>query len=911
MSLFWRLKEWLGLEERRPVLSGEELKVAFRRQYRNFRSLLTANNNALELMAEIDQALAGGRPFSMAFVRGHCTALGANVLKMIHLLESLGGEHYGRLRPPFQGITGELEEIMTREPELAGRDFILPLAQLDRHRADEAGEKMANLGEIRNRIGLPTPEGFVITAAATRHFFAASNLQVEINRRLTSLNSDRLADVYAASAAIERLIVAAPLPADLEEQILEHHARLAGEEKQEILVAMRSSALGEDSSRSSFAGMYRTRLQVDAASLLTAYKEIVAGKYRPQAMIYRLQRGFRHQDVIMCVGCLAMVDGVVSGVMYSRPPADLRGDWVEITAAPGLADQVVSGRAASRHFRVARGASLEAAPTDADNEPTIKVLPTADNGSLETDGKFNSPDIGEAPVGELLTSAQLSEMAAIALRLEAHFGAPQDIEWSLGHDGRVYLLQSRPLGGAGLSGTGGETAPANSRGAKAGDESRPPDQAVNEAAETNDWRAGSTTPPTSDLLLRGGSCVVSGVAAGSVFAVRRDEDLLQFPRQAVLLVAHPLPEWAVVLPRAAAIISETGESAAHLATVAREFGVPAIFGLAGAMAELAPGQEVTVDATGLRVHAGRREDLLSRAVPPPKLMVGSPVHQVLSQVAALVTPLNLIDPASPFFRPENCRTLHDITRYCHEKAVAEMFAFGDRQGFATGAAKQLVDQSPFTWWVIDLEDGFAPAHDPQESFIRLEHIVSAPMLALWRGMTAFPWQGPPPVNLRGFGAILFRSTMNPDLEPAVRSNLSARSYFLISRNFCNMSIRLGYHFALVESHISDLLTENYVSFQFKGGAADDRRRLLRLELIGEVLGRYDFRVSRKEDALTARLEKMEAPFLLERLKVLGYLLIHTRQIDMVMEDPAMVAHYRQKINRDLESLLTPTKVKNV
>ncbi|ADH87176.1 PEP/pyruvate-binding domain-containing protein [Desulfurivibrio alkaliphilus] len=878
MSLFWRLKEWLGLEEKRPVLSAAELKVAFRRQYREFRSLLTANNNALELMAEIDQALAGGRPFSMAFVRGHCTALGANVLKMINLLVALGGERYGRLRPPFARITGELEEIMTREPKLAGDDFILPLAALDRHRADEAGEKMANLGEIRNRIGLPTPEGFVITAAATRHFFAASNLQVEINRRLTSLNPDRLAEVYAVSAAIERLIVEAPLPADLEAQILEHHARLAGGKKRAILVAMRSSALGEDSSRSSFAGMYRSRLQVDAASLLTAYKEIVAGKYRPQAMIYRLQRGFRHQDVIMCVGCLTMVDGAVSGVMYSRPPEDLRGRWVEITAAPGLADQVVSGRAAARRYRVSR-----------------ELLTAQQQG--------DTPD-------ELLSEERLAELAGIAVRLEEHFGSPQDIEWSLGRDGRIYLLQSRPLGGAGLSGAASEVSPVDSPGPAAESVAQTPGRATHEAAGKAALRDESTSPP-ADILLRGGNCVAPGVAAGPVYPVQREEDLLQFPRGAVLLAAHPLPEWAVVLPRAAAVLSETGESAAHLATVAREFGVPAIFGLQGALAKLEPGSEVTVDATGLRVHAGRRQELLNQVPPPPKLMIGSPVHEVLRHAAALITPLNLIDPASPFFRPENCRTLHDITRYCHEKAVAEMFAFGARQGFAAGAAKQLVDQSPFTWWVIDLEDGFAPEHDPQESFIRLEHIRSAPMLALWRGMTAFPWQGPPPVNLRGFGSILFRSTMNPDLEPAVRSNLNARSYFLISRNFCNLSIRLGYHFALVESHISELLTENYVSFQFKGGAADDRRRLLRLDLIGEVLSRHDFRVARKEDALTARLEKVEAPFLLERLKVLGYLLIHTRQIDMVMADRAMVAHYRQKINRELTSLLAQPVVKNV
>ena len=841
MSLFWRIKEWLGLVEAPPRLSPEEAKAAFHRQYRNFRALLTANNNALELMAEIEQALSGSRPFSMAFVRGHCTALVANVQKMVNYLQILSGNRYRSLQPPLQRLSEELEEILNREPPLAGRELVLPLARLDRHRADEAGEKMANLGEIRNRVGFATPDGFVTPAAAPRHFFAANNLQMEINRRLRGLDPERLAEIYAASAAIERLIVQAPLPADLEMEILQNYARLRGE-RTELLVALRSSALGEDSSHASFAGMYRSRLKVDAASLLKTYKEIVAGKYRPRAMVYRLQRGFRHQDVIMCVGCLAMVEAEVSGVAFSRPPGDLRGEWVEISAAAGLADGVVSGRVPAVRFRVERRRPWRC---------------------LEAN--------------RLLTSEQLAGLAQMAVRLEEHFGAPQDIEWSLAA-GRIYLLQSRPLGGAGRSG----------------------------AAEVSVQQVGAPAAVVDedDAPLRGGVTVAAGVAAGPVFVVEREEELLAFPKGAVLVVAQALPEWAVVLPRAAAVLAETGQSAAHLATVAREFGIPALFGLAGLRRMLVAGEEITVDATGRRIYRGRRPELLTQAPPPPRLMLGSPVYRVLKEAAALITPLNLLDPASAFFRPGSCRTLHDITRFCHEKAVAAMFAFGDRLGFVAGAARRLVGESPYTWWIIDLEDGFTPDIDPKTSYVTLEQIVSAPMLAVWQGMTAFPWAGPPPVNLKGFGAILFRSTMNPDLEPAVRSRLSERSYFLIARSFCNLSLRLGYHFALLESHVSELLTENYVSFQFKGGAADDRRRCLRIELIAEVLRRYDFRVEIKDDTLTARLEKMEAPFLLERLKILGYLLIHTRQIDMVMGDSGMVAHYRRKIAADLETIMT-------
>ncbi|MEW6221420.1 MAG: pyruvate, water dikinase, partial [Thermodesulfobacteriota bacterium] len=288
--------------------------------------------------------------------------------------------------------------------------------------------------------------------------------------------------------------------------------------------------------------------------------------------------------------------------------------------------------------------------------------------------------------------------------------------------------------------------------------------------------------------------------------------------------------------------------------------------------------------------------------PGRQLMANSPVHRLLSEVMAEITPLGLTDPASPFFTPGNCRTLHDVTRFCHEKAVQEMFGFGGRLGFPERLARQMVGEMPSQWWAIDLADGFRPGIDAKSRYIAVTDIVSRPMLALWAGITAVPWDGPPPVSLRGLGSIFFQSTMNPSLDPAVRSSMAAKSYFLVSKDFCNLSVRLGYHFSMVEAYVSDMLTESYVSFQFKGGAADAGRKATRVALIAEILTRYGFRVEPKADSLTARLEKRPTDVLETRLRVLGYLLIHTRQIDMVMADPGMVAHYRTKILADLEAL---------
>ena len=379
--------------------------------------------------------------------------------------------------------------------------------------------------------------------------------------------------------------------------------------------------------------------------------------------------------------------------------------------------------------------------------------------------------------------------------------------------------------------------------------------------------------------------------------------MLQFPLHAVLVVEHPLPEWAPLLNRAVAMIAETGSEAGHLATVSREFGLPALLAVQHATEKLKNGEVVTVDATGRMVHGGCREDLLVNAVKPPDLMAGSPVQHTLQEVLQWITPLNLTDPGSPYFKSSWCETLHDITRFCHEKSVDEIFSFGDKFHFDERTAKRLIGEVPMEWWIIDLDDGFSEGVDAADKTVRINDIVSLPMLAIWEGMSAFPWHGPPPVSVKGLGSIIFQSTMNPALDPAVASPMTAKNYFLISRKLCNLSVRLGYHLAMMEAYLSDLLTESYVSFNFKGGAADTKRKAARIQLIAEVLTQFAFRVELKGDSLTARVEKKPVEFLVERLKILGYLTVHTRQIDMVMGNQNSFRQYKEKFLTEINILL--------
>jgi pyruvate,water dikinase len=582
----------------------------------------------------------------------------------------------------------------------------------------------------------------------------------------------------------------------------------------------------------------------------------VASAYGVPAITYRLHRGLRDEDVPMAVGCLAMVDAAAGGVAYSASPLAGGSDGVLITATPGLPKLVVDGATAGDTFRVARGERLEVV------ERTI-VRKSLRLGCDPQEGLTRielGPEEATAPA---IDDAEALAVAELALRLEESHGRPVDVEWAYTRDRRLVLLQCRPMLRLPAAGP------------------RP-------------------APPATDPLLAGGATASPGAGSGPVAVVRNQADLLRFPGRAVLVAAQALPSWASLLGRAAAVVTEQGSVTSHLASVAREFGVPAVFGMAGAVARLRDGDLVTVDADGRAVYPGRVEALLAAPSRPPGPAISTPVHEVLAAAARLVLPLNLLDPAAPEFRPQSCRTLHDITRFCHEKAVEEMFRFGVEHRFPERSSKRLVTDVPLQMWVLDLEDGFREEVPGPE--VRLDAIASIPMRALWEGMTAVPWPGPPQVDARGLLSVLFQATLNPDLDPGSASRYAERNYFLVSRHYCSLQSRFGFHFSTVEALVGERPSENYVSFSFKGGAADEARRALRARMVGSILEGHGFRTETLGDSLRARSEGYDQDATCERLRVVGYLVVHTRQLDMIMANDAAAAECRARLDGEIDSL---------
>jgi pyruvate,water dikinase len=863
MSLAKSIRKFLmlGQTKRSSPERVEHLRADFKSRYHSFKLLLIANRRALEIITDLETALAGEKPFGMGYVRAQCTRLATSVFQMInHLNEITDGKYNTNLKKRFRSIQENIHYHLASPARSLSGPLVVQLADVNRSSVHQTGSKMSTLGEIKNRLGLAVPGGFVVTAAAYEVFMTHQDLRTGIDELIVSTERETLEQLHDLSKAIEDLITNASLPWELEGAITEQYHLLEQRLGIGLPVVLRSSALNEDEAGRTFAGQYRTFFNVTGSDLIRTYKKVVASKYRFQAIMYRLNHGIRDDDVAMCVGVMPVVQGRSGGIAYSRNPLDKDDDTVLIHSVWGLPKPIVDGVTASDRFVVSRGDPLRLLQKEiATKRQRFAYDPAARECRTE-------------PIPELSQESSISdglviEIARIALSLEELFEVPQDVEWAVQQDGSIALLQSRPL--QQLDSRRGE----------------PPSANLNVDEES--------------VALKGGTTASPGAASGPVFMVRKLSDAVRCPEGSILVAAQSLPYWATLMDRAAAVITEQGGVVGHLANVAREFKVPALFGVEGVMTRFEPGEVVTVNADTHTIYRGIIEAIVTnRSDIPRNTIQGGRVYRSLNGAAKHIIPLHLLDPTSSRFRARNCLTFHDITRFCHEKAVVGMFQFGVEHSFPERSSKQLHCDVPMQFWIIDLDDGFSETMVDTE-YVRLEQITSIPMLALWRGMMAITWAGPPPMDARGFLSVLRESTNDPALLPSMPSAYAVRNYFMISRNYCSLQSRFGYHFSMVEALVGERVMENYITFQFKGGAANLGRRIRRARLIAEVLEENEFSCSLAEDSVRARVEGYDQRYMEMKLQILGYLTIHTRQLDMVATSEHSMRQYRNKIRQDL------------
>ena len=313
-------------------------QVRLQEKFTHFRRLLDNNNQALETMADMEEKYSGDYVFDSSYLYSRVDNLAEQVSGMVASLNLLTQNRYQTdLVPLCNDLLDEIHEVLEAVPGIPDTPYILPLSALNQEMAPAVGGKMANLGEIGNRVGLPVPQGFAVTAAAYKRFLEFSSLAEDLAAKLSQANIEDLDSLKIISRELQAMVRQAPLPPDLEEALLQ-----VGQTLPTSWLAVRSSAVGEDT-EFSFAGQFATLLNVTAASLPGHYKEIVASKFTSRAIFYWKYQQFSVNALPMAVGVLAMVPARASGVMFSLDPHAPQDNTVMISGVWGLGQYAVDG----------------------------------------------------------------------------------------------------------------------------------------------------------------------------------------------------------------------------------------------------------------------------------------------------------------------------------------------------------------------------------------------------------------------------------------------------------------------------------------------------------------------------------------------------------------------------------------
>jgi len=325
------------------------------------------------------------------------------------------------------------QEEQSREIQSDDVNVILPFAAIDRSLLPIVGGKAANVGEMA-RAGLPVPPGFCVTTAAYALVAESAGLESILAAFATTPATDTTRLAELATAARDKLLGTA-VPDTITEAIVKAYQALGNGEA--VPVAVRSSATAEDLPGASFAGQQDTYLNIAGEdAVLDAVRRCWASLWTSRAVSYRASLDLDQRRVQLAVVVQHMVEAEVAGVLFTANPLTGRRRQVAIDANPGLGEAVVSGATNPDHFVVntTTGEIVERRPGD----KRVVIRGAIGGGTQRMDSIDRSSEV-------CLSDAQIRALAALGAQVEAHYGAPQDIEWALDGAGHFWLTQTRPI----------------------------------------------------------------------------------------------------------------------------------------------------------------------------------------------------------------------------------------------------------------------------------------------------------------------------------------------------------------------------------------------------------------------------------------------------------------------------------
>jgi pyruvate,water dikinase len=504
-----------------------------------------------------------------------------------------------------RGTSSDAEAIV---PEA----FVRWFRDLGRGDVATVGGKGANLGEM-SRAGLPVPPGFVLPVAVWERFRAATGIGARLEEILDGVVPDDYEALQRASVQLRAVVEQASMPADLASIVAGAYAALSREQTvaqgatAALPVAVRSSATAEDTAQFSFAGMFESFLNVQGDDeLLRRVKACWASTFHARVLFYRLKQDMP-AEMPVAVVVQAMVRSEKSGVLFTVDPTTRDPGRMVIESAWGLGEVVVLGQVQPDHCVVDKR-TLAVLSRNVGHKDFMLVRDAATGGTVRVE--LTGDPRADAVV---LTDEELRAAADLGRRSEAHYGAPQDVEFAV-EAGRVFLTQTRPI----------TTLAPRDAGAATATTPRP-----------------AHVPGRADVPSVRGLGASPGIATGPVRLLAAPTEGGQLLPGEVLVTRMTSPDWVPVMRKAAAVVTDAGGMTSHAAIVSRELGIPCVVGTRDATWRLQDGDMVRVDGAAGLVSAAADTPAEATAAPAAAIVATPADTSTRPTRARLVTATKL------------------------------------------------------------------------------------------------------------------------------------------------------------------------------------------------------------------------------------------------------------------------------
>ncbi|MEQ8700990.1 MAG: phosphoenolpyruvate synthase, partial [Bauldia litoralis] len=444
---------------------------------------------------------------------------------------------------------------------------VLWFEEVKRSQVGLVGGKNSSLGEMVQTLsaqGVKVPPGFATTAEAYWRYVEANDLRQVISDRLDEMAAGKKT-LAETGQAVCSVFLHGEFPAATAEAITTAYAELSKRAgKDELDVAVRSSATAEDLPDASFAGQQETFLNVRGDRALLDYcRRCYASLFTDRAISYRQVKGFDHLQVALSVGVQQMVRSDIggSGVIFSIDTESGFDKVVRIDAAWGLGENVVQGAVDPDAYQVFKpllgDESLLPIVEKTLGEKAIKMIYATGDEPTK-----NVPTSRAERAAFVLNDQEIVLLARWATTIEKHYGCPMDMEWAKdGDTGEIFIVQARP-----------ETV-----------------QSRREAGVFRSYRV-----IEKGKVLTTGLSIGGAITAGRVCLIEDVRDIDKFVDGSILVTGITDPDWVPIMKKAAAIITDHGGRTSHAAIVSRELGLTAVVGTGNATHVLHTDQDVTV-----------------------------------------------------------------------------------------------------------------------------------------------------------------------------------------------------------------------------------------------------------------------------------------------------------------------------